>query len=475
MSRSSSAARRAWIASAGMLVAAVIGSACSTAEGAQGDSGTPESDVAGETTIPTTTGAPEGAPLGGINGSALEHVYGPAVGLVLSRGCDGIGFGNGTGFAIGPRTLVTNWHVVAEDNYDDDSAIDPRPWIMTYNRRWVRGTVIGATPAPDIAVIQLDESEPDMRATVEWSDTDVSDDQHVAVLGYPSLESGEFNLAVGTSVEVDGQTYGIPSFRMERELSARTGPGNSGGPVMTADGKVAGVLTWAQRSWSTWYAQDVGVVREEVESMLADPGPVPTDCEADSPDRSPLGYTVRLGTFADSAEAAERFEVVDGVRDDATVISVASDEWVPFLLSDYPIVMMAGPFQDRATAEAAVEDYQAAVDAAGQVDTFSVGVMPTSAFPDPGSEPVEDTSCGDLSSSWVNVTGVTPADPLKLRAEPSTSAEILAELNEGEPLVLITDPPAEGDGLEWLHVQYDGDDGPLCGWVARNYTTTPGA
>ena len=181
---------------------------------------------------------------------------------------------------------------------------------------------------------------------------------------------------------------------------------------------------------------------------------------------------MRLGTFAFEDEADQRLEVVDGVRDDAQIVTVSSDLWAPFLLSDYPIVMMAGPFDSRDAATAAVDDYQAAIDEAGQIDRFSVGVMPRSVFGAAEQERI-DQACGDLSSSTVSVSGVTPADPLKLRAEPSTSADVLAELDDGQILALLTDPPVEANGLEWLHVQYDGDDAPLCGWVARNYTTMP--
>ena len=472
------------MAGAALISAAAIiaGSCTSTDTAAEGTTlPTDDSGAAGEPGDPTsaTTAtsiadavAVDDEPLGGINGSALEQQHGQAVALVITRSCDGMGYSMGSAFAVGPRTLVTNWHVVAEDYNSDDSAIDPRPWILTYNRRWTRGTVVGATPTPDIAVIQIDDTEPAMAETLGWKDGDVSDGEHLAILGYPGLESGEFNLAVGKSAESDGQTDGVPSFRIDRLLSARTGPGNSGGPVLTADGSVAGVLTWGYMSRSTWFAQDATVAREAAESILDDPRPVPTACDADSTDRYPLAYTVRLGTFADEGDAERRLEVVDGVRDDVQVITVPSDPWKPFLLSDYPIVMMAGPFDTPDAATAAVADYQAAIDAAGQIDRFSVGVMPRSVFGAAEQERI-DQGCGDLSSSTVSVSGVTPADPLKLRAEPSTSADVLAELDDGQILALLTDPTVEANGLEWLHVQYDGDDEPLCGWVARNYTTMP--
>lgn len=467
-------------------VAAVLAGACSSPDPEAADStllpdgsgpsapelpeagSDPDVEVEGEIVVAGDDGSSE--LLGGINGSALEKRHGQAVVMVLTRGCDGMGYGRGTGFAIAPDTIVTNWHVVAE-HYDPDAPIDPRPWILTYNRRWVRGTVIGASPTPDIAVIKLDTTEPTMVESLDWLDADIGDGEHVAVLGYPALESGEFNLAVGETAESDGENRSIASFRINRSLSSRTGPGNSGGPVLTTDGSVAGVLTWGQMSRSTWYAQDATVVQDAVESMLDDEDTeLPVACDDD--ERYPLSYTVRLGTFADEASAQERLDVVDDVRDDVEVINVSSDSWQPFLLSDYPIVMMAGPFDTREAAAAAVEEYQAAIDAAGQSDRFSYGVMPRSVFGDRQQE-AADRSCGDLSGSTVDVTGVTPADPLKLRAEPSTGAAVLAELDEGVTLALLDSAPVEANGLEWLPVQHDGDGGPLCGWVAKRYTTAP--
>ena len=481
MNRSS--AFRMWVRVAGCCAvgAALLG--CSGADETAGAEApaetTPASSVADAPEDPVEDGTPapsddgSALPLGGINGSALEATHGDAVAMILTRSCDGIGVATGTGFAIDSRTLVTNWHVVADDNEDPDSTLDPRPWILTYHRGWRRGSVIGASATPDVAVIRLDDAESNMAETLDWAEDDVVDDQHLAVLGYPGLENREFQLAVGKSNQSDGTTRGVPSFELERQLSARTGPGTSGGPILTADGDVAGVVTWGEFNRSTWLGQDAGVVREAVEGIIADPPEIPTACGADSAERYPLAYTVRLGTFADIDSADERYAVVSeagpvGIE----VITVNSDDWDGYLLSDYPLVMMAGPFDSRADAREAVELYQSGIYEAGQTDTFSVGVMPTSAFGEaPGIEEVPP--CADLSSSWVNVTGVSSADPLKLRDGPTTSASVLAELENGEVLQLVVDEPVEADGLEWLHVALSDDDGMICGWVARRYTTEP--
>lgn len=469
-------ARRSTIIRLGVAAVFVVSMvACSErVDSASTTTAVPMDPVASTASTASTTSVvavpPTTVPLGGINGSALEDRLGRGVVMVIARPCDGFGYGRGSGFAIDSRTIVTNWHVVAEDSEVADSPIDPRPWIMTYNRAWRRGTVIGASQKPDVAVIRLDEGEPDFTQPLRWSDTPPADGQNLAVLGFPGIESGEFNLVVAEATDVDGQNRGIPSFGLTRRLSGRTGPGNSGGPIVDADGAVVGIHTWGTFDRSHWFAQDTATIRDAVARMTADPSePVPS-CPADGEDRYPLSYVVRLGTSADPSEEKERYDVVrDAGPAGALVISVNSDEWVPFLLSDYPFVLMAGPFATRTDAEAAVPLYQAAVDASGQVDRLSVGVFPTAAF-DRGEATDEPAACIAPTDRFVVVHGVTPAAPLKLRAEPTTDADVIGTMENGEELMVSADDPVEAKGLTWIRVSTLDDTEPRCGWVAQAYT-----
>lgn len=62
---------------------------------------------------------------------------------------------------------------------------------------------------------------------------------------------------------------------------------------------------------------------------------------------------------------------------------------------------------------------------------------------------------------------VTTVDRLNLRAEPTTSAEILAELSPGQGGLEGTGETATGDGYDW--VQLAGDDDRPTGWVAVDF------
>lgn len=403
--------------------------------------------------------------LDGINGSLLEHEIGPGVVMVVSRPCDGFGVGQGTGFAIDPRTIVTNGHVVAE-NEEPDPVIDPHPWIQTYGRGWQRGTVIGRSTAPDIAVIRLDDGEADLPVSLSWSTDDVEDGQHLASLGYPGIENGEFNLVVGTASDVDGTNRSIESFGLDRALSGRTGPGNSGGPVVNADGEVVGVLTWGTSDRSHWFAQDSPGVREQVERFVDSPAEPNVACDSESPERYGLSYMVRLGTFSDALEMDARRAIVESAGPPGvTVTSVNSDGWTPYLLSDYPFVLVAGPFESRQSADAAVVDYEAALEAGGQSDQPFVGVLPTTVF----GELDEDPSCMETTGDVVVVHGVSSADPLNLRSDPGADAEVVTTFENGQLLLVGDLEPVVVDGTTWLPVETPSDL-PLCGWVARLYT-----
>ena len=104
---------------------------------------------------------------------------------------------------------------------------------MTYQRGWRRGTVIGATSSPDVAVVRLDEDASELDRSVQWAERGPDAGQNLAILGFPGIEGGEFNLVVGTADAVDETTEGVPSFEVVRALSGRTGTDTSGDPSST--------------------------------------------------------------------------------------------------------------------------------------------------------------------------------------------------------------------------------------------------
>lgn len=488
-----SSQRHSWTPLLVLVTLALLVGSCSLTDSSATDTGAPAStttapgDPAPAPSASTTVAAPTApgaaaAMLGGINGSALEYQYGKGVVLVLTRDCNR-GVGTGSGFAIDKRTIVTNWHVVADDSHDAASTIDPRPWILTYNRGWRRGSVLGASASPDIAVIQLDADEPDMAATLKWADKEVQKGDFLAIMGYPGLEHNEFQLTVAQVVNPDAtartadDSPAIPSFRLDKVLSARTGPGNSGGPIVNAAGEVVGVHTWGLSDRRAWFGSDGPVARSAAEEMKGSPSRMKVACEADSEKRFALTYVVKLGTFGDVESYNERLAAIAdagpaGAQIIAANTAADSDFWDGFLLSDYPYVMLAGPFDKKEQAESAKDAYQRALEAAGQKDRFTVGVVPKMSFKSDDTVDTRQKQCAQFTGKTVLVTGVSTTDPLKLREGPTTKAAVIDDLDNGTVLQVTTDDEVEADGNTWIRVAPAKDNGTICGWVAKRYTTS---
>jgi S1-C subfamily serine protease len=138
----------------------------------------------------------------------------------------------GSGFVVAPDRLVTNAHVVA--------GVD-RPVVELPDSAALEGRVVYFDPVDDLAVIAVEgmTAEPlDMAPTLTTGDRAV-------VQGYPyggpftSTSAGV--LGVNTA-RVPGAYGGRGANREIYSLAAVVRPGNSGGPVLTTDGRIAGVI-----------------------------------------------------------------------------------------------------------------------------------------------------------------------------------------------------------------------------------------
>lgn len=140
--------------------------------------------------------------------------------------------GSGSGFALGhggqSRTLVTNFHVVAQTYVNGGRTVEVARGKATYT-----GRITDVSESNDLALITVSERLPALRVA----------DRRPAI--------GEPVLALGSPLGLGGTvTSGIVSaFRTEDGLdylqfSAPISPGNSGGPVVNENGEVVGVAVW---------------------------------------------------------------------------------------------------------------------------------------------------------------------------------------------------------------------------------------
>lgn len=441
------------IRGAAILLIALVGlslASCSNGGGSREGVATPTTFPARETPM---------------NATQLERDHGDHVVMVVAEMCNALGYAQGTGFAIDATHIVTNWHVVADDNEEPGSRIQGKPYIQTYGRGWYRGTVIAAHPELDLAVIELEPRELRFDTVFRWADTPTEDGQETAIMGYPGIEDGEFALTVADATQVDGTTRDIPSFGMTKALSARTGSGNSGGPVVNSDGEVLGMMTWGLGDLKHWWAIDAAAIREVVDADIADPDPS-VGCTLADEDRS-LRWAVRLGTFSDDGNPSEReAAIAPATPPGIDVTTVDSSDWAPFLLSDYPSVLLAGPFESEADAREAATAYQSALDSTGDEDQLVTTLFPEGAFT-LGAGRLDCAPGFEAGAPVTEVTGVSYDDPLVLRADPSVDAPQVEELFDGDRVFPTSDDPVEADGVTWIHV---GIYGNTCGWIAQRFT-----
>lgn len=149
---------------------------------------------------------------------------------VVGSGCGGIL--EGSGFVAGPGLVVTNAHVVA--------GID-RP-VVEDSRGRHPATPVLFDPALDLAVLRAGGLA---GPTLPLAPTVAPRGTEAAVLGYPG--GGPFRAGPaairGSFVAVGRDIYGRrPTARTVYELQATVRPGNSGGPVVDANGIVLGVV-----------------------------------------------------------------------------------------------------------------------------------------------------------------------------------------------------------------------------------------
>jgi S1-C subfamily serine protease len=144
--------------------------------------------------------------------------------------------GVGTGVVIVDTGIIlTNMHVVAGAD---------RVNVEFFDGMESEATVIGMRPEHDLAVLQAKKLPDDLPAATLRSTADLAMGDEVIAVGFP--------FGIGPSVSagvVSGLNRGFRSADGKRQLSrliqfdAAVNPGNSGGPLITMDGEVVGIVT----------------------------------------------------------------------------------------------------------------------------------------------------------------------------------------------------------------------------------------
>ena len=149
---------------------------------------------------------------------------------IQGYGCGGLV--SGSGFVVSPGLVMTNAHVVAGIS---------EPVVIDDNGRHT-ATVVEFDPSMDVTVLRVNDLA---GPALNFSAKEVGSGTPAVVLGYP----GGGNFTAGAAGVIDerlatGRTIynsGITT-REIYELQAVIVPGNSGGPLVTPDGTVIGIV-----------------------------------------------------------------------------------------------------------------------------------------------------------------------------------------------------------------------------------------
>ncbi|MDF3297195.1 MarP family serine protease [Streptomyces tropicalis] len=174
----------------------------------------------------------------------------------------------GSGFVFAPRHVMTNAHVVAGID-------DPAVRIGGVGRSF-EARVVLFDPDRDVAVLYV----PRLQAPVLHFDGTAAHGDSAVVAGYP--QAGDLNLQAATvanRIRATGQNIYSTGTVTREVYSVRSTvrPGNSGGPLLTTDGRVYGmVFARSTSDDETGYALTAAEIRPDAQRAAAATTPVDT-------------------------------------------------------------------------------------------------------------------------------------------------------------------------------------------------------
>ncbi|MFD3735695.1 MarP family serine protease [Streptomyces sp. NPDC058632] len=187
---------------------------------------------------------------------------------VKVEGVAGLQGREGSGFVYATEHVMTNAHVVA--------GIDEPTVRVGGVGRAYEARVVLFDPQKDVAVLYV----PELRAPVLRFVEDADRGDSAVVAGYP--QDGDLNLRAATvanRVQARGQNiYGDRVVTREiYSIRSTVRPGNSGGPLLTTDGRVFGVVFARSTSDAeTGYVLTAAEVAEDAERAADATAPVGT-------------------------------------------------------------------------------------------------------------------------------------------------------------------------------------------------------
>lgn len=165
----------------------------------------------------------------GVDFSNAAQITAKATVRVTSFGCGGTI--SGSGFVVAPHVVATNAHVIAGVK---------RP-IVKIGGRSYEGTPILFNPSLDYALLRVDKLD---ATPLQYADVDVSMNTAVAVIGFPGNDYSVQAGVIRNDLHIfQPNIYDVGNFgRDVYEIQTVVNAGSSGGPVVTPNGQVVGMI-----------------------------------------------------------------------------------------------------------------------------------------------------------------------------------------------------------------------------------------
>ena len=292
-----------------------------------------------------------------------------------------IGAKRGTGFFIGqnggdPQYLVTNYHVIEDFIYvgGGEQGNESRLYVAYSRNDIEEAYVVEYNEKMDLAVLRL--AKPTSKRKPLCIETDFRVGSQVYAVGFPKLADVAIDSTSSYSIEDATVTSGAinriitesGTGRRLIQMDATIYGGNSGGPLVNADGNVIGVNTMGtEASENMNYAISMeevvtildrnNILYDIVTDLKSDPDPIPTPVPVPEPSKEFSPVVVVLITIAAVAGIALIVVVAVLVIKRKKAQSTSSgDVAKPVSLQKKPMIYSVSP--EHGGAKIAVEGLQ---------------------------------------------------------------------------------------------------------------------
>jgi S1-C subfamily serine protease len=186
------------------------------------------------------------APRGAFDPGAIYEEVAPGVVTVISLFEEGSGItgsrgAEGSGFVLNEDgEIATNAHVVTQGEKEDIKEVE-QVYVRFPDRNQVEAEIVGFDPNEDVALLKIDPQGLDLVPIELGSSDGLEVGAPVAAIGSPFGEEGSLSIGIISALDRTLQSLTDFSIAGAIQTDAAINHGNSGGPLVDAEGRVLGI------------------------------------------------------------------------------------------------------------------------------------------------------------------------------------------------------------------------------------------